>query len=186
MDRRTSILRLTEKLRVELKKPLGHLIEGNEKETTKKAVKLLTGTKQPLMAGVGDICVRSLFQRGVKLDLSIIDGKTLRTSDEVVDVPADITVEIENPQGYLVPQAWDAIEKAYKSRLRTEIVVTGEEDLFTLPCVLLAPLKSIIFYGQPPLPAFGMNAGLVMITVTDEKKREFEGYLKQMELVDKI
>lgn len=186
MERRTKILKLTEALRTILKKPLGLLIEGTVKDTTKKALKLLEGKNPPLIVGVGDICVRSLLQKGVKLNLSIIDGKTLRTSEEFVDVAADISVELENPQGYLVPKAWDLVETAYKSKERTEIFVKGEEDLLTLPTVLLAPLKSIIFYGQPPIPAFNMSAGLVMITVTDEKKREFIDYLNAMEIVEKI
>ena len=186
MEKRKHILRLTEELRVILKKPLGLLIEGTEKETTKRAIKLLDGKKPPIIAGVGDICVRSLLQRGLKLDVAIIDGKTLRTSEEYVDVPSDISVEVENPQGYLVPEAWNIIEKAYNSRTRTEIFVKGEEDLLTLPCVLLAPFKSIIFYGQPYIPSFNMAAGLVMITVTKDKKTEFEGYLNAMEVVDKI
>ncbi|MHA1649611.1 MAG: GTP-dependent dephospho-CoA kinase family protein [Candidatus Helarchaeota archaeon] len=186
MERRKFLLRLTDELRIELKKPLGLLIEGNEKETTKKAMKLLDGKNPPLIVGVGDVCVRSLIERGIKLDVSILDGKTLRTSEEFVDVPADVTIELKNPQGYLVPEAWDTIEKAYKSQIRTEIFVKGEEDLLTLPCVLLAPLKSIVFYGQPPIPSFNMNAGLVMITVTQEKKEEFLGYLNAMEVVNKI
>ncbi|MHA1275617.1 MAG: GTP-dependent dephospho-CoA kinase family protein [Candidatus Helarchaeota archaeon] len=186
MDRRNYLLRLTEELRVILKKPLGLLLEGNERETTKKAMKLLDGKNPPLIAAVGDVCVRSLIQRDIPLDVSIIDGKTLRTSDEFVDVLADITIELKNPQGYLVPSAWDIIENAYKSHKRTEIFVKGEEDLLTLPCVLLAPFKSIIFYGQPPIPSFNMNAGLVMITVTPEKKDEFFEYLSAMEIVSKI
>ncbi|MDD1778573.1 MAG: DUF359 domain-containing protein [Candidatus Helarchaeota archaeon] len=186
MERRTKILKLTEALRTILKKPLGLLIEGTVKDTSKKALKLLEGKSPPLLVGVGDICVRSLLQKGIKLNLSIIDGKTLRTSDEFVDVAADISVELENPQGYLVPKAWDLVENAYKSKKRTEIFVKGEEDLLTLPTVLLAPLKSIVFYGQPPIPAFNMNAGLVMITVTDEKKREFIDYLNAMEIVSAI
>jgi uncharacterized protein (UPF0218 family) len=186
MERRTKILKLTEALRTILKKPLGLLIEGTVKDTTKKALKLLEGKSPPLLVGVGDICVRSLLQKGVKLNLSVIDGKTLRTSEEFVDVAADVSIELENPQGYLVPKAWDLVESAYKSKKRTEIFVKGEEDLLTLPAVLLAPLKSIIFYGQPPIPAFNMNAGLVMITVTAEKKREFLDYLNAMEIVSVI
>ncbi len=186
MEKRKHILRLTDELRVILKKPLGLLIEGTIKDTTKKAAKLLDGKNPPIMVGVGDICVRSLIQRKIKLDLAIIDGKTLRTTNEYVDVPADLSIEVENPQGYLVPDAWNAIEKAFKSRKRTEIFVKGEEDLLTLPCVLLADLKSIIFYGQPPIPSFNMRPGLVMITVTMDKKTEFEGYLNAMEVIDKI
>jgi len=186
MERRTKILKLTEALRTILKKPLGLLIEGTVKDTTKKALKLLEGKNPPLLVGVGDICVRSLLQKGIKLHLSIIDGKTLRTSEEFVDVAADVSIELENPQGYLVPKAWNLIENAYKSKKRTEVFVKGEEDLLTLPSVLLAPLKSIIFYGQPPIPAFNMNAGLVMITVTEEKKHEFIDYLNAMEVVSSI
>jgi len=186
MERRNSILLLTEELRTILKKPLGLLIEGTVKDTTKRAIKLLEGKTPPLIIGVGDICVRSLLQKGVKLNISIIDGKTLRTSEEFVDVSAEVSVELENPQGYLVPEAWDTVEKAINSKKRTEIFVQGEEDLLTLPCVLLGPLKSIVFYGQPPIPEFNMNAGLVLITITDEKKHEFMNYLNAMEIVEEI
>ncbi|MHA1267643.1 MAG: GTP-dependent dephospho-CoA kinase family protein [Candidatus Helarchaeota archaeon] len=186
MEKRKYILRLTEELRVILKKPLGLLLEGSERETTKKAIKLLDAKNPPLIIAVGDVCVRSLLQRGIKLNLAIIDGKTLRTSDEFVDIPADVTIEIENPQGYLMPHIWDTIERIYSSNVNTELFVVGEEDLLTLPCVLLAPLKSVVFYGQPPIPAYNMNAGLVMITVTPEKKEEFLQYLNAMEVVDKI
>ena len=46
------------------------------------------------------------------------------------------------------------------------IIVDGEEDLAVLPVVLLAPLDSLVFYGQ-------RNQGLVLVKVTEEKKSEF-------------
>ncbi len=54
------------------------------------------------------------------------------------------------------------------------IFVLGEEDLAVMPAVVLAPLSSIVIYGQP-------SSGCVLIRVTREKKKEMRELLKQME-----
>jgi len=43
-----------------------------------------------------------------------------------------------------------------------------------MPAVVLAPLSSIVIYGQP-------SSGCVLIKVTSEKKKEIRELLKQME-----
>jgi uncharacterized protein (UPF0218 family) len=45
------------------------------------------------------------------------------------------------------------------------ILVKGEEDLAVLPAILLSPLNTAIFYGQP-------QQGLVAIRVTETKKHQ--------------
>ena len=52
------------------------------------------------------------------------------------------------------------------------IKVKGEEDLLALPAILLAPLHSIMLYGQ-------MDMGIVMVEVTEEKKKEVMEILKK-------
>ena len=47
---------------------------------------------------------------------------------------------------------------------KTIFLIDGEEDLVVLPLILILPLNSLIFYGQP-------QEGLVMITVSEEIKK---------------
>ncbi len=55
---------------------------------------------------------------------------------------------------------------------KTVIKIEGEEDLLALPLVLLAPLESVVLYGQP-------DQGVVLIRVTETKKNEVLTLLKK-------
>ena len=50
--------------------------------------------------------------------------------------------------------------------------IEGEDDLITLLAVFLAPLGSLIIYGQP-------NEGLVVVEVKESKKQQARQYLEQ-------
>ena len=56
----------------------------------------------------------------------------------------------------------------------SQILVIGEEDLATLPAIVLAPLKSSIIYCQPDL-------GMVHILVTTDAKRDAWDLLSQFD-----
>ena len=62
--------------------------------------------------------------------------------------------------------------KASRGGEKQLIVVIGEEDLLALPAILFAPLNSIVLYGQ-------FDLGVVMVEVTEEKKKEVENILKK-------
>jgi len=64
-------------------------------------------------------------------------------------------------------------DRWFKDRHTQQLVIQGEEDLIALPSILLAPLDSIVLYGQYDL-------GVVVVKVTEEKKRE------AMNLLDKF
>ena len=55
------------------------------------------------------------------------------------------------------------------------IEVDGEEDLATLACIHIFEVGGTVVYGQP-------DAGLVLVTITDEKKSEIADMLKEMEV----
>ena len=55
-----------------------------------------------------------------------------------------------------------------------KIYVEGEEDLATLPAVLLSPTGSMVAYGQP-------GEGVVLVEVDESKKKEFEEYVEFFE-----
>ncbi len=60
---------------------------------------------------------------------------------------------------------------------QVQILVAGEEDLLTLAAVWLAPLGSLVVYGQP-------HQGVVTVEVTAQKKREAEKIFGLMEKVE--
>ncbi|NHI93962.1 MAG: DUF359 domain-containing protein [Candidatus Lokiarchaeota archaeon] len=170
-------LKLTKELRTLLGKPLGLLIEGDSDRTVKIAKSNISTIKPPKIIAVGDIVSRNLLNAGIKIDMFIIDGKTLRTSKEHLGFTGEEIITINNPQGFIMTKVWSILEQALNSTKQIQINVNGEEDLLGLPAVILAPLNSLIFYGQPPI--FGPS-GLVMIQVTEEKRKEFQEYIKMM------
>ena len=58
----------------------------------------------------------------------------------------------------------------------TLIEVSGEEDLLVMPCVMEAPIGSLIMYGQP-------KEGIVLITVDESKKEIIEKLLNKFEKI---
>jgi hypothetical protein len=78
-------------------------------------------------------------------------------------------INVKNPAGTLTPEMREAFANA-KPPLK--IVVEGEEDLAAIPAVLSAPQGSVVAYGQP-------GEGVVLIKVTESKRREFTDLLKE-------
>lgn len=74
--------------------------------------------------------------------------------------------EIDNPAGTISKKLAEVLQDPPKL-----IRVKGEEDLAAVALMLLAPLGTKIYYGQP-------NEGMVEMLVTEEKKEEFHQVLK--------
>jgi len=67
-----------------------------------------------------------------------------------VDVaPFDHVLHAVNPPGQLTPSLFQAIGDAIGANQPTVIVVEGEEDLAPLFVHLLAPVNTVVLYGQP-------------------------------------
>ncbi|PXF57878.1 MAG: DUF359 domain-containing protein [Candidatus Methanogaster sp.] len=128
---------------------------------------------------VGDVTTCNLIESGILPDICIVDHLTCRAevSDEVkncIQHPAYHEVTIKNPAGTITTDLVTAITDAMTCERLIRIFVQGEEDLAVIPAVMLAPLSSIVIYGQP-------SSGCVLIKVTSEKKKEIRELLKQME-----
>ncbi|MEM1891301.1 MAG: GTP-dependent dephospho-CoA kinase family protein [Nitrososphaerota archaeon] len=122
---------------------------------------------------VGDFSARELSKSGVHADVYVVDGKVERkTSERFAD---DIALQIftKNPAGTISIEAVNALKEAIRSGKRTIVYVDGEEDLLTLPAIMLAPLGSMVVYGQPGI-------GVVSVDVTEDKKREICAMLKDI------
>ena len=76
-----------------------------------------------------------------------------------------------NPESFLFqvifyPDLIQSLQASFTNYSKPQtILVKGEEDLGVLPAILLSPLNTAIFYGQP-------QKGLVYIKVTETSKQK--------------
>lgn len=85
---------------------------------------------------------------------------------------------VQNPAGTLTPQLFHAIKNQMQQSIingkKTVIIIRGEDDLSTLAAIYIAPLLSVVLYGQP-------HEGMVVVEVTEAKKEEVTALLSQFE-----
>lgn len=160
--------------RQELKNPLGHLVKGAPEQTMKKLKQLIQQQNPPKIIAVGDMVSRNMIEHHVPVNIIVVDNKIIREEIKPLEVAAQTILPVRNPAGTLSPEAWDAIEKALRQERLTKVFVDGEEDLFTLVAVALAPDNSFVIYGQP-------GEGLVAVPVNDETKRKAQAIINAMQ-----
>ena len=139
---------LTDELRYELKKPQGMLIEGSIEEIMEKLKELIEKEKPSIIISVGDIVSIHMIEHGIALNILIVDNKTMRKPIQPITVDVDQTLYAKNPPGAITDEAWDTIKEALQLKMKTKIVVEGEEDLLTVVTVLSAPEDALVVYGQ--------------------------------------
>lgn len=173
-------LSLPEALKEELRRPLGRVIRGNlknENQTAKKSIALIKRDKPAMTIAVGDIIAGSLAKNGFIPDVKIIDFRSRRA---LLDNKSSLEGEalLSNPPGTITPDAARAIKKSINAGLTTSesqtVTIEGEEDLLTLPAILLAPLGSLVLYGH-------WRLGVVAVTVDEEKKSDVLKILEKFE-----
>ena len=71
----------------------------------------------------------------------------------------------KNPAGVITTQLVEALQQATSKNLKI-LAVDGEEDLAAVALVLLLPLESHIYYGQPDI-------GIVEVVITEQLKQDF-------------
>ena len=154
-------LMLPENLRKELQKPFGELLTGMES---------LSMSKNNLVITVGDITTKMFNEKSLGQNLSVIDFKVAREKKfadikELGFVGKESVFNVDNPAGFIKADLFRKLDDLFKNGVqeKTILLVNGEEDLAVLPLVLLAPLGSLIFYGQP-------NQGMVKVVVSEGTK----------------
>lgn len=169
------ILYLPQYLRQELQKPLETPIFVKDELNTAKAALEKTKENRVLTIGVGDIVNNTLLELEFVPDLQIIDYKTRRKAIEN-KLTGKLTKKFKNDPGTLnktaVSQVHSSIQEILKDKVKRILVIDGEEDLLTLPAILLSPLHSVVFYGQ-------WDAGIVLVEVTEEIKEKISAFVKQ-------
>jgi uncharacterized protein (UPF0218 family) len=153
-----AVATLPQDARGAFKEPLGPVYEDAEG--------LLADAGGPIVA-VGDVVTYHLVNAGAPPDVAVVDGKTERTAvtEEVAGgLPdADREVAVESDAATISAELLTALVDAIRADGSTLVRVTGEEDLATLPAVLVAPVGASVVYGQP-------GEGMVLANVTSERR----------------
>jgi len=163
-------------LRKELKSPLGLLITGSFKQTSRKLAELINERKPKKLIAVGDRVSRNIINNRIALDVAVIDFRVRRKPASPLMFEADNIFQASNPPGTLTDEAWKAVERAVNSPGRSKVIIKGEEDLLTLVAVLSAPNGSMVVYGQP-------KQGIVVLEVNEEIKRKVRGIIERMKKI---
>lgn len=159
------------------KKPIGKLLTGpgsNLSWASLKAFRKIKKDRPPFIITVGDITTQTFLLNQLPINLAIIDYRCQRRSinfnlHSQLRKKASFQYLVKNNPGtlssettFLLRNILPQILIANKSAI---IQIRGEEDLLVLPAILLSPLKTLIFYGQP-------NKGLVQIEVEEKIKKK--------------
>lgn len=164
-----------------LKKPFGELIK--QEEISKQKIKSLVKDSTSLIT-VGDATTETIISFGLMPNLSIIDGvekRIRRTESKILELKNFFITstckfnqyECKNPKGTISKEAYLNIKKILLKGEQAIIFIDGEEDMLALPVFALAPINSVVFYGQP-------LEGLVSVKINDKIKN------KSRHLIDSI
>ncbi len=158
-------------LREKLKETLGPVVSDDLPSKYRE--------KEPVVT-VGDVVTDVLLEQGMIPDLALYDGKTRRgeyrseTRRELEEIK---TVKLENPAERITVEAWKTIEKGLNMDEPLFIEVDGEEDLLSLPCIMLCPKGGIVIYGIP-------GEGMVINEVNDYIKSKTWEVINKMKKVN--
>lgn len=142
-------------------------MRGGPSENAEKLRELINYYDPPLLISVGDEVSLNLTKGGLKPDISVVNGKTLRR--DVVNVPVP-TIAVSNPPGTITSGAWNVISRGIREGSAI-IWVRGEEDLLTLAAIALSPSRSFVVYGQP-------HEGMVVVIVNEYVRKAVMKILK--------
>lgn len=171
---RNKTLHLPKDQRIHFKKPIGKLIPGSLTNSSWAALQIKKILKKPrLIITVGDIATQSFIHNNLPISLAVVDfrhrrknlaqnfhQKTLSYSSihQTINYPGTISP-------HLTFRLKEVVPKITPFSPMQVINIKGEEDLSVLPLILLSPLNTLIFYGQP-------FKGIVQVKVTEKTKEK--------------
>jgi len=166
-------LRITDSVRQELKIPVGKLVEGKPADCNEALVKAIKKAKPSPTILVGDTITKNAEASGISADVVIFDNVERRRKSTHVVSPGERNVfHLRNAPGTIDAAAWGVVRAAIQ-KPQSAVIVEGEEDLLTLVAIAVAPIGSLVAYGQP-------DNGIVIITVSDVEKKLVERIIKNL------
>ena len=157
---KTSNKAITQSARSKLKIPFGKIAK----------IDRLTAKKYPPYAAIGDITVSAFLKTGVQPQISIVDfmverKKVYSQLSQLGFATNNVDTIVKNTPGSISAGIIEEVAKSTKKLSRTIILVDGEEDLVAVPAILLAPLGTYVYYGQP-------QKGAVKVEVSEKIKED--------------
>ncbi len=161
------VVSLPEGLRAELKDPWGPVFTD---------VEALLGDVTGDVVAVGDVVTFHLEEAGRPPDVGIVDERTERSpvEDRIKSSLGSADVRVENPAASLTAELLVAMRDALAEDEPIRILVEGEEDLATIPAILMVPVGGSVIYGQP-------GEGMVHVVVSADTKGRAEALLRQFD-----
>jgi hypothetical protein len=160
-------LRLPERLRDELKKPIGRLAKDAREFDIRPEDVVIT---------IGDRVTEDVLARGILPKVCAYDGRIERrqvpVSEKITALEAE-KIEIKNPPGSLNEEAFGTMKKALKNEKNVKLEVDGEEDLIAVAALDAAPLGAVVLYGQP-------GEGVVYVRVDKKTKKRIKEIIEEM------
>ncbi|HHF59362.1 MAG TPA: DUF359 domain-containing protein [Thermoplasmatales archaeon] len=163
---------IDESLREEFRKVIGKLIR-DEKELFEEL------KDRDIIVSIGDMITYTLLKNGFFPDIAIVDFRHRRKDIDhqmkrIIESFGDEKIHAKNPPSTITTDLIDSIKRAYSvsERKKVLIIVEGEEDLSSLPAILLAPEGVTIIYGLP-------DKGIVLIDVTEKEKELVRNVLER-------
>lgn len=121
---------------------------------------------------VGDSTLEKFLFHKWKYDLGIFDGKRERIAvDSKIINDLNIDERVSSNPGEISESLSTVLKKWVLTNNFKHIFVDGEEDLAAVALILLLPLGSHIYYGQP-------NLGIIEMIVTEGLKHNVSEILK--------
>jgi len=153
---------LPEKLKKELRRPIGVTILGGRKQVLKKFKQFVGRRKFQRIITVGDYCS---FE--IPSDVKIFDGRVRRKK---IKRSFPYSFSVRNPAGTIQKDVWGKIKAGIKGK--KNIFVKGEEDLLVIPSLLTAPENSLVIYGLP-------GKGICLVKNSSKNKAIFRDILER-------
>ncbi len=170
----TGKLVLPEHARPHLQQPMGPILIGD------KIGSSIESHRDDTIITVGDVTTQTILMAGVVPSLAVVDFYVARKPYQSPKaLPFETVVRVASGPGFISSEAVAAIKTWSETKAHMALIVDGEEDLLFLPVVQFAPLGSVVYYGQPPLPDSPFQMGLVEVVVTEEVKRQAAEFLKK-------
>lgn len=162
-------LKLSPKLRKELSKPFGKMVDNS---TFKKCVK-----KNAQIYAIGDVTVAALLEMGYKPKVAIFDYRSERARKVFISLRKKYRSPItaRNKRGFISKQMWYAVGKASSTEKGVGIRIYGEEDLAALACIHFAKVGDIIVYGM-------RGKGMALVRVTKAIKSYIDSVIVRMSI----
>jgi uncharacterized protein (UPF0218 family) len=161
----TAMARIPEKVRSQLKKPLGKLYKDF------KEVRRLS--KDHRIISIGDVCTLGLLAMGIRPHLAVYDFRFMRheldpAMQNILNLYYREPKRYRNPAGTLSDEIMEEAEGLIDAG--GAVLIDGEEDLTALAFILKSAGKDAIVYGQP-------HMGMVVVLPDEKLKKRIEGWL---------